>query len=331
MQQIEQTIRAFRKLKILVIGDVMLDCYLYGSVQRISPEAPVPVVNLTEKDYRLGGAANVSLNIKALGAKPFLLSVVGDDENGKKLLELLPSADLSNKYVETSVRRKTTTKTRIIAQNQQVVRLDEEDCVDVNAAEKNALLTHLKNILDSNDIHAILFQDYNKGVLSKSVIREVMLEALKRDIPTVVDPKDKHFYAYKRATLFKPNLKEINANLPFHSEPTLSDLNRAATYLNQQLNNTLTLITLSDKGVYYQSKDSSEVLPTIPRNIADVCGAGDSVVSIAALAVALKLPIKELALLANLAGGQVCEKVGVVPVDVRQLALDYQAVMASGK
>ncbi|MEM1122774.1 MAG: PfkB family carbohydrate kinase [Bacteroidota bacterium] len=325
MQQIEETIRAFRKLKILVVGDIMLDCYLHGSVQRISPEAPVPIVALAEKDYRLGGAANVALNIKALGAKPFLLSVVGKDENGKKLLELLPLADISNQYVKVSTHRKTTTKTRILAQNQQVVRLDEEDCFDLQTTEKNSLLRHFKNILESNDIHAILFQDYNKGVLSKSVIREVMLEALKRDIPTIVDPKHKYFYAYKRATLFKPNLKEINANLPFHSEPTLSDLNRAASYLNQQLTNTLTLITLSDKGVYYQSADSSDILPTTPRNVADVCGAGDSVVSIAALAIALKLPLKEIAVLANLAGGQVCEKVGVVPVDVEQLAFDYRA------
>lgn len=323
MLDIRETLHKFRGLKVLIIGDVMLDCYLHGRVDRISPEAPVPIVALSNKIYRPGGAANVALNIAALGAEPLLFSSIGQDEAGDKLLSILSTLNISTKHLLRSRNRRTTVKTRVLAQNQQMLRFDEEDTFDLDKTLANELLNKITQLVQDATVDVILFQDYNKGVLSDTIIRKVLFEALKLDIPTVVDPKNKNFYTYKRATLFKPNLKEVNDNLPFQSNPNLEDLKKAANYLASELNNTNTLITLSDKGIFYSNQAHQNILPTIPRNIADVCGAGDSVVSIAALGIALKLPLADIAQLANLAGGQVCEKVGVVPVSVAQLELDY--------
>ena len=210
-----------------------------------------------------------------------------------------------------------------------MLRFDEEETFDLDEIEKEHLVKSILKTLEENEIDVILFQDYNKGVLSDGIIRQVLFAAVKLDIPTVVDPKNQNFYAYKRVTLFKPNLKEINDNLPFHSKPNLEDLIKAAKHLESTLNNYQTLITLSDKGIFYSDQQARQILPTIPRNIADVCGAGDSVISIAALGVALNLPIAEIAQLANLAGGQVCERVGVVPVDATQLVEDYLSLYTS--
>jgi len=329
MLNIKETLHNFQKLKVLIIGDVMLDSYLHGKVERISPEAPVPIVALSNKVYSPGGAANVALNIAALGAKPYLFSAIGLDEAGDKLVSLLNSADISTKYLQRSKYRRTTVKTRVLAQNQQMLRFDEEDTFEMKETVSNSLLNHLTKLLGEIEIDVILFQDYNKGILSDLIIRKVLFAAFKLDIPTVVDPKNKNFFAYKRVTLFKPNLKEINDNLPFHSASTLIDLKKATKYLVSKLNNSQTLITLSDKGIFYSHQQQQNILPTVPRNIADVCGAGDSVISIAALGIALKLPLTEIAQLANLAGGQVCEKVGVVPVSAIQLEQDYLKLIKS--
>jgi len=323
MLNIKETLSRFQGLTVLIIGDVMLDCYLHGKVDRISPEAPVPIVTLSNKIHSLGGAANVALNIQALGAKPLLFSVLGKDTAGDKIKSLLTQNSISTKHLHTSNFRKTTIKTRILAQHQQILRFDEEDTFGLNEEEESVLLTKIIKVIEETEIDVILFQDYNKGVLSDIIIRKIIFAALKLDIPTVVDPKNKNFYAYKRATLFKPNLKEINDNLPFQSASNLVDLKKAANHLENELNNELTLITLSDKGIFYSDRKEQSIVPTIPRNIADVCGAGDSVISIAALGVALKLPLEEIAYMANLAGGQVCERVGVVPVSALQLETDY--------
>lgn len=323
MLNIKETLYNFQKLKVLIIGDIMLDCYLHGKVERISPEAPVPIVTLSKKIYRPGGAANVALNIAALGAKPFLFSAIGMDEAGDKLEALLTTSNIPTKYLQYSKNRRTTVKTRILAQNQQMLRFDEEDIFDLDKEAANLLFTDITKVLEERTIDVILFQDYNKGVLSDFIIQKVLLAALKLDIPTIVDPKNKNFYTYKGVTLFKPNLKEINDNLPFQSDSNLIDLKKAAKYIMSELNNSQTLITLSDKGIFYSDQQQQNIVPTIPRKIADVCGAGDSVISIAALGLALKLSLKEIAQLANLAGGQVCEKVGVVPVSATQLAQDY--------
>jgi rfaE bifunctional protein kinase chain/domain len=330
MDQIEKTFRSFQGQNILVVGDVMLDRYIYGSADRISPEAPVPVVHLKQQENRLGGAANVALNLKALGANPYLCSVIGKDDNAAKMLELLPGQGLSAKGIIQSGERITTVKTRVIASNQHLLRVDNEDQHLLSNQEANALKAAVIGLLEAREIHAILFQDYNKGVLSKQVIRDIMLEAIKRDIPTAVDPKHDNFWAYKHVTLFKPNLKEIRAKVPFRIEPELGALREAAQHIRSQLGNRYALITLSEQGLFYESKQEASILPTQPRLIADVCGAGDTVFAIAGIGLSLNMPLSEIALLSNLAGGQVCEKVGVVPVDATQLQKEYTLLKSTG-
>jgi rfaE bifunctional protein kinase chain/domain len=319
---------SFSKLNVLIIGDVMIDRYLEGAVSRISPEAPVPVVRLARSDNRLGGAANVALNIKALGGTAYLCSMVGKDEAGDQFLDLLPKNGLSNRYILQSAERKTTVKTRILANSQQLLRVDSEDTHDLIEKEANQVLGTVKDLLDHKDIHVILFQDYNKGVLSRKIINEIMLESIKRDIPTAVDPKFENFWAYKHVTLFKPNLKEIRAQIATDiNADDLSSLSRTAEEVRSRLGNQLTLITLSEKGLFIDDSGEGHIVPTQPRVIADVCGAGDTVISIAAMGLALKMDAKELAVLANLSGGQVCERVGVAPVDLEQLKLEYQVLV----
>ncbi|GJM31304.1 MAG: carbohydrate kinase [Saprospiraceae bacterium] len=314
----------FGQQNILVVGDVMIDRYLTGRVSRISPEAPVPVVEFQESQNRLGGAANVALNLRALGAKTFLGSVIGQDENTVIFQELLEELGLSATGILTSSERMTTVKTRVIASNQHLLRVDREDTKDLSAQESNNFLSQIKGLLDTEKIDLILFQDYNKGVLTEQVIRGIINEALKRNIPTAVDPKFKNFWAYQKVTLFKPNLKEIRSQLPFPVSPTLDDMKKAANFIKDKLNNTATVITLSEKGLFVMDGQSSVIIPTQERSIADVCGAGDTVISVLALGLAAGYNnLYEIATLANLAGGQVCEKVGVVPVDCKQLQKEY--------
>lgn len=317
---------AFNQVNVLIVGDVMIDRYLRGNVTRISPEAPVPVVNLEGEDLRLGGAANVALNVRAMGATPILCSVVGDDEDGQIFRQLLPEYGMSNQSIIHSKTRRTTVKTRVMAGAQHLLRLDQEDTHDLNDAEAEQLLEVIEQVLDTQEIHVILFQDYNKGILIPKIIREVILESIRRGIPTAVDPKFNNFWAYKQITLFKPNLKEIRAQSPQPVQTNLASLQAAATYIKAQLGNQHTLITLSEKGLFLETAGKGSIIPTEPRAVADVCGAGDTVISIVALGLGLKLDLQETALLANLAGGQVCEKVGVVPVDKEQLEVEYLTI-----
>lgn len=325
MQGIQATFEKFKQLNVLVVGDVMIDRYLSGQVDRISPEAPVPVVRLSKRENRLGGAANVALNLRAMGAHPILCSVIGRDQAGTILQELLPVSGLSSRGLVPSAERQTTVKTRVIAQSQHLLRVDQEDQNELSAQETADLLQKIRQLLDSKAIHLIIFQDYNKGVLTDTVIKEVILEAVKRDIPTAVDPKRKNFWSYKHVHLFKPNLKEVNDNLPFRVSTELEDLRKAADYIQNQLGNTVTLITLSEKGLYYKSTYHEELVPTQPRSIADVCGAGDTVISVAALGLAAGMELAAATRLANIAGGQVCERVGVVPVEADELLEEFTA------
>lgn len=319
---------AFNKVNVLIVGDVMIDRYLRGKVTRISPEAPVPVVNLEAEDLRLGGAANVALNVKAMGANPILCSVVGADEEGTIFRNLLPEYGMSNQGILHSSHRRTCVKTRVMAGAQHLLRLDQEDTHDLNETEASQLLSLIRQVLDQQQVQVILFQDYNKGILSLQVIQELIAESIKRDIPTAVDPKFHNFWAYQQITLFKPNLKEIRAQVPMSVQVNLDSLQTAAAYIQKQLGNQHTLITLSEKGLFLETKGESAIISTEPRAVADVCGAGDTVISIVALGLGLRLDLKEIALLANLAGGQVCEKVGVVPVDKAQLEEEYLAIQA---
>lgn len=327
MSDVTSLFDSFSKLNVLVVGDVMIDRYLMGAVDRISPEAPVPVLRMKTYDDRLGGAANVALNIKAMGATPYLLSVVGSDQNAAIFKKLLPQYGLSAKGIFEDSSRVTTVKTRIMAQNQHLLRVDQEDAHDLNEELNAKLLAYVRELLNRKEIHAILFQDYNKGVLTYKGVQQIILEAVKRDIPTIVDPKFRNFWAYKHVTLFKPNLKEIQNQVDFPVTPELPALQRAVGYIRSKLGNAYTLITLSEKGLFIDQSGVGSLIPTQARSIADVCGAGDTVVSAAALALALGLESVEIGTLANLAGSQVCEKVGVAPVDLQQLKREYEGLI----
>ena len=341
MTEINDILNHFQKLNVLIVGDVMIDRYMYGRVNRISPEAPVPVVELQKQEDRLGGAANVALNIKALGATPYLYSFVGLDTEGGVFQELLSDLGLLTQGIIPSSERVSTVKTRIMVGTHQMLRVDSETTTDLSEALEREFLKKIRGLLDSTHIHVIIFQDYNKGVLTLNIIKAVMSEAIKRGIPTVVDPKKKHFLDYQHATIFKPNLKEIREAVPFEVKADLVSLQKAADYLRSHLNHACTMITLSEKGIFcegnLEKKSSSKALsemnngqiyPTKTRNITDVSGAGDTVVSVAALGLASSLNKDTIAVLSNLAGGQVCETAGVVPVNLQLLAKEFDNIFS---
>ncbi len=318
---------AFAGVNVLLIGDVMLDRYVSGNVERISPEAPVPVVHVQHTENRLGGAANVALNLKSLGAATYLCSVIGDDDDGAIFTKILQQKKISKTGILPSSARMTTVKSRVLSRNQQLIRLDYEHKHALNKKESQELRKKITTILDTNEIHVIIFQDYNKGVLTAELIRSVLTEAIRRDIPTVVDPKFANFFAYRRATLFKPNLREVRAMLDFEIDPDdHATLEKAATAIRQEIGNLYTLITLSSKGMYFDDGKTNFIIPAEVRNIADVSGAGDTVLSLMALGIATKSDPKTMVQLANLAGGLVCEKVGVVPIDLQELKKESEAL-----
>lgn len=324
-EQIEQLFEQFRHLKIMIVGDVMVDAYLFGKVDRISPEAPVPVVSVISRSNRLGGAANVALNVHALGATPVLVSVIGEDAKGHEFLKILQEYNLPGNGILMSADRKTTTKFRVIGNNVQMLRVDEEITSDILPHEQELLLGKVEAILNSEKIDAIIFQDYDKGVLTESVIKRIIQLAEEKKIPVTVDPKKKRFLAYKGVQLFKPNLKELREglNITFDAS-SMEEFSGAVAILQQTLEAEIILVTLSEKGVYYRevTKEKSFIQNQIPahlRSIADVSGAGDTVISVAAMCLALKQPTSVIAEFSNLAGGLVCEEVGVVPVSKTKL------------
>lgn len=305
---------SFNRLNVLILGDIMLDAYVWGKVERISPEAPVPVVVAQRREFRLGGAGNVVLNVAALGAKAVICSVVGRDGYGDQLRRILAENNLSQEGIIQSDERITTVKERIIAGSQQVVRVDTETDAPIAETDRRALVERAKHLAETADV--ILFEDYDKGVLNRETIAELIAFANERGIPTVVDPKKRNFLHYHEATLFKPNLKELKEglNLSFDVKNP-AELEAAVQGLKDRLRVGGTLITLSERGVFIDFQTEKHHLPAHIRQIADVSGAGDTVISIAACCLALGLPPRQLAELANLGGGLVCEYVGVVPID----------------
>jgi D-glycero-beta-D-manno-heptose-7-phosphate kinase len=310
-------------MQVLIVGDVMIDRYIRGSVTRISPEAPVPIVAHERTENRLGGAANVALNIQALGATPFLLSMIGKDENGMLFKEMTKNANLPNQGINVSNTRKTTLKTRVLAGNQQLLRIDSEDIHPLCKAETQKMLNQFHHLLKAYRFDVIILQDYNKGILTEKLIQTILSTAKKHQIPVTADPKKTNFFAYKNITLFKPNLKEVRDSIPFEVQPTLESLQKAANFIHTQLKNQYTLITLSEKGMFLSDGTSAQIIPTRPRAISDVSGAGDTVIAVISLAIAAKMDMAQAVVLANMAGGQVCEKVGVVSVDKLQLLQEF--------
>lgn len=304
---------------VLIVGDVMIDRYLRGNVSRISPEAPVPVVLHKSTEDRLGGAANVALNVQALGSRPFLCSVIGADEDGAKFLEQLSKHQMPQLGMLSSQNRRTTVKTRILGNHQQMLRIDAEDTHELEAEEAERLIQKVVSILDQEPVKVVILQDYNKGVLTEQVIQRIIQEARKRGIFTAVDPKKTNFFAFQGVDLFKPNLKEVRESSPFPISTEPASLQKASDFLREKLDNRITMLTLSEKGLFLDAGNGGNLYPTKQRNISDVSGAGDTVISIAAMALAAGLDLETVALLSNLAGGQVCEVSGVVPVDRKLL------------
>ncbi|UOQ74657.1 bifunctional heptose 7-phosphate kinase/heptose 1-phosphate adenyltransferase [Hymenobacter cellulosilyticus] len=312
---------AFNRLTVLIVGDVMMDAYVWGKASRLSPEAPVPVVNVSRTEQRLGGAANVALNVQALGATPLLCAVIGEDTGGDQLLDLLRDKDLSAEGIVRSSFRPTTVKQRILAAGQHLLRIDSEVETDLNVPEAQQLQARYEALIDRADV--VIFEDYDKGVLNSGSIAHYIALARQKGIPTVVDPKKKNFLAYQHCTLFKPNLKELREGLKLEFGDTDADrpqFEAAVERLRELLKPEIVLVTLSERGVFSESEASGRsYIPAHLRMISDVSGAGDTVISIAALCVALGLEPPVTAALANLGGGLVCEQVGVVPIEKQRL------------
>lgn len=318
-KDLQKIFDSFSKVRVLIIGDAMVDAYIWGRVNRLSPEAPVPIVAVDKKETRLGGAANVALNVQAMGATPILCSVIGNDMYGREFVELMEKQKLSTQAIFRSSKRVTTVKTRVIGNNHHLLRVDEEVESDVSKSDTEEMLQKIIFLIKNSAVDVIVFEDYDKGVINHDLIHKVVIEASKKKIPVAVDPKKKNFQNYKNVTLFKPNLKELKDGLKFDFDIANKEiLSKVADELKTRQGIDNILITLSEKGMFIASKKSKHIVPAHTRSVADVSGAGDTVVSVAALCLALKLDPILLTELANIAGGMVCEKVGVVPVDKEQ-------------
>jgi len=308
--------KGFNDKKALIVGDAMIDAYMWGDVNRMSPEAPVPVVEVKKHENRLGGAANVALNLKALGATPILCSVVGTGNRGVLFDKLMVESNLSTEGILSTNKRKTTIKTRVIAENKHQIRIDEEDTSPIIQVKE-----FLKLIISlMNDIDVVILQDYNKGVLTSGIIEGVIASANKKGIPTIVDPKKLNFNSYKNCTIFKPNLAEIKAGMKINFDASnISEIEKATEKLRKELSAKGVLLTLSEKGICVNSEKEFKHTPAFKRNIIDVSGAGDTVISVASLCLASNMDYTDLSVLSTLAGGIVCEEVGVVPINKEKL------------
>lgn len=310
----------FSTVKAGVVGDIMLDTYWWGHVDRISPEAPVPVVALDTKETRIGGAGNVALNLVSLGVKTSIFSVIGLDDSGKELNELLHRGGIDTSYLVSQEGRKTTNKTRIMCRNQQMMRLDAETTDELPIETEDALIARFNAYIEKERPEVIILEDYNKGVLTQRVISRIISICQENHIITAVDPKRKNFFAFKGVTIFKPNLKEVREGLnilvPLVDLAALQQLHQL---LQQQLGHETSFITLSEKGVYYENKAGAAIIPSHVRSIADVSGAGDTVIAVASLVYATTKDTRLMAAIANIAGGLVCEEVGTAAINKNRL------------
>ena len=324
-EHIDRLFASFSGMRVMIIGDVMIDAYTEGVVERMSPEAPVPILDVRKRYNRLGGAANVALNIKTLGAKPFICSVIGNDFKGVNFIQLLIDNGLETSHIAQSYCRSTTLKERIICNGKQMLRIDQEDTFDLTDEEQQQLITIISETLKSEKIDCIILQDYNKGVLTKSLIEATIALAREKNIPVVVDPKKKNFLAYKNVTLFKPNAKELREGLADEDNNIESNTEKIQDLLQCEM----VMTTLSEKGIIIRAKaDTTEFhhIPAHQRDIVDVSGAGDTVLSVASLCIVAGENPFNIAAFSNIAGGLVCEKVGVVPIDKEKLLSEVKKI-----
>ncbi len=327
-QAFEALFGSFNHTKIGVVGDIMLDTYWWGSVDRISPEAPVPIVSLQRKETRVGGAANVALNLRSLGAPTTLFAVIGKDAEGQELHKLLNEEGINTNYIHESATRVTTNKVRVMGRNQQMMRLDHEHTNDITDIESEQLVANFYAYVEAEKPALIILEDYNKGVLTPKVIAAVIAHCNEKGIPTAVDPKQKNFLAYQGCTIFKPNLKEVKEGLKIEI-PSINTTNLTSVHeaLQAHLRHAISFITLSEHGVYFGNEATHKLIPTHIRNIADVSGAGDTVIAVASLTYASTKNMELAAELANIAGGLVCELVGTAPIDKKTLEAEVKKLL----
>lgn len=316
----------FKNKKIAVIGDMMLDCYFWGEVKRISPEAPVPIVEIDNEFYRFGGAANVAYNIIKLGGVPIPIGVIGDDSFGRIFSSLIEDAKIISSGLLVDPSRPTTTKSRVISDNQQIVRIDREKKDYLTKEVQTRLLNYIEKIID--DVDGIILQDYNKGVLTPQIIQKVISIGNKKKILITVDPKFNNFFKYKNVTVFKPNRKEASDALGMKIKSQV-EIELAGKKLLSKLNSKFVLMTLGEEGIAVFEKGKKEkTMPTKASKVADVSGAGDTVISTLTMALASNANIYEACFLANYAGGIVCEEAGIVPIEIDNL---FNTILKDGK
>lgn len=309
--------KRFKGKRIAVIGDMMLDVYYFGDVKRISPEAPVPVLEVGNEIYRFGGAANCALNIAKLSGIPEPVGVIGYDNFGTVFNSLLSEAEITHNGIFGDDKRPTTAKTRVIADSQHIVRIDKESKEQVSQDIQKKILDYLQSIIKTVD--GIILQDYNKGVLSEILIKKIIALAIKHKKLITVDPKFNNFFAYKNVTVFKPNRKEAEDILGIKIRSD-KDISFAGNELLRRLNAKNILLTLGEGGIAVFEKGKPEKrMPTKARKVADVSGAGDTVISTLTVALSAGANILEASFLANYAGGIVCEEVGIIPIEIDKL------------
>lgn len=315
--EIKSLFDSFNQYNVAVIGDVMLDKYIFGKVSRISPEAPVPVVEVNDESYRLGGAANVAMNLHAMGAQASLFGITGKDTNREILINEMRNQHFSPDYLLTDANRKTTCKTRVIAQNHHIVRIDSETKTFINKEIESELISHFQN--EVHNFQALIFEDYNKGLLTSNLISQITQIALKKQLPILVDPKKNFFFDYKNCTVFKPNLKEtIDAlNTPFQN--TDKEVQKACETLKEKIECEYVVLTRGEKGLTILDNRNIFHIPSAALDVADVSGAGDTVIGVLTLGLCSGLPIQEAGRLANFAAGIVCSEVGAVSIDKHKL------------
>jgi D-glycero-beta-D-manno-heptose-7-phosphate kinase len=316
-KELQQIFMSYTSKNIAVIGDVMLDKYVFGKVERISPEAPVPVIDVQENSIRLGGAANVATNIRSLGGKALLFGIVGNDADAEELKYAMKQEHLAPDYLIVEEKRPTTAKTRVIAQSHHIVRIDSETRRPISAETEERLLSKLKSYIHA--LHAIVFEDYNKGVLTRPLIKKVSALAAKHHVPVTVDPKKDNFFEYKHTTVFKPNLKEISDALGKKFSNTDDDALKACEMLQKKIKAKNIVLTRSEKGMTIFNGKSATHIPTAAIEVADVSGAGDTVIAALTLSIASGLDCVQSARIANLAAGVVCAEVGAIAVDKKKL------------
>ena len=307
----------FSGKNIMVVGDMMLDGYYWGKVKRISPEAPVPVVELNNEFLRFGGAANVALNILKLNGNPFPVGVVGDDAGAEDFKKLFNDLGILQNGIVTDPNRPTTIKTRVIADQQHIVRIDRESKSYISNDIEEKILEKIKERIEQTD--AIILQDYNKGVLTKSLIKNIISLANQHNTIITVDPKFNNFLEFENVTVFKPNKKETEDIFGIRIDSD-KDIELAGKRLLNNLKSKYVLLTLGELGIaLFENGKEIKRIPTKARNVSDVSGAGDTVISTLTMALAAGTNIYEAAYFANYAGGLVCEEVGIVPIDIDKL------------